>query len=174
MKRKIRLTESELTTLIKRMVEQAQDGMGTENPEMEEGWLGDKFKDVKRWGTGYGDESEKEEAEKRFFDKLDELESEVMEDLENFRYEDESGWEEAKERIIGQAEDNNFMGELKMIYPRETNRGRFMPGFVNYIKGESRAKTLMGNLGSGAAGATRSYQSKAQSNESRFNRRRLR
>ena len=28
MKRKIRLTESELTTLIKRMVEQAQDGMG--------------------------------------------------------------------------------------------------------------------------------------------------
>jgi hypothetical protein len=165
--RKVRLTEAELTRLIKNIVTETQ-------AEMEEGWLEDKFKDVKRYTTGYGDEGEKKGAEKRFFEKLDELESEVLEDIENYRYEDESGWEEAKERIIGQAEDNNFMGELKMIYPRETNRGRFMPGFVNYIKGESRAKTLMGNLGSGAAGATRSYQSKAQSNESRFNRRRLR
>ena len=33
MKRKIRLTESELTTLIKRMVEQAQEDMGTEYNE---------------------------------------------------------------------------------------------------------------------------------------------
>jgi hypothetical protein len=33
MKRKIRLTESELTTLIKRMVEQAQDDMGMEYME---------------------------------------------------------------------------------------------------------------------------------------------
>ena len=36
MKRKIRLTESELTTLIKRMVEHAQDGMGMEMEYNEE------------------------------------------------------------------------------------------------------------------------------------------
>ena len=171
MKRKIRLTESELTTLIKRMVEQAQDqdGMYTDNPEMEEGWLGDKYKDVKRWGTGYGDESEKEEGEKAFFDKLDEVEEEILSDLENFRYGDEQGWEEAKEKIIGQAENNNFLGELEIMYPRRTGKA-----FVKYHEGRSRAKRLMQDLGSGAAGATRSYQSKAQSNESRFNRRRLR
>jgi hypothetical protein len=167
MKRKIRLTESELTTLIKRMVEQAQNDM--ENPEMEEGFLSDKFKDVKRWGTGYGDESEKEEGEKAFFDKLDEVEEEILSDLENFRYGDEQGWEEAKEKIIGQAENNNFLGELEIMYPRRTGKA-----FVKYHEGRSSAKRLMQDLGSGAAGATRSYQSKAQSNESRFNRRRLR
>jgi len=36
MKRKIRLTESELTTLIKRMVEQAQDDMGMEHDDDQE------------------------------------------------------------------------------------------------------------------------------------------
>jgi hypothetical protein len=155
--RKVRLTEAELTRLIKNIVTETQ-------AEMEEGWLEDKFKDVKRYTTGYGDESEKKGAEKKFFEKMDELESEVLEDLENFRYETEEKWEEAKEGIIRRAEENKFMGELQMVYPRETNRGRFMPGFVNYIKGQSRGKTLMANLGSAAGGATRSYQSNAKSN----------
>ena len=173
MKRKIRLTESELTTLIKRMVEQAQDMKGS-NPEMEEGWLGDKFKDLKRWGTGYGSDEEREEAEKKFFEKLDEIEPEVLEDIENYRYEDESDWEEQKEKLIQQAEDNKFKGNLSIVYPRETRNGRFMPGFVIYHEGQSRATQLLHDLGSGAGGAARSYQSQARSNESVRSRRRLR
>jgi len=155
--RKVRLTEAELTRLIKNIVTETQ-------AEMEEGWLEDKFKDVKRYTTGYGDEGEKKGAEKRFFEKLDELESEVLEDIENYRYETEEKWEEAKERIIGQGEENRFMGELTMVYPRETARGRFMPGFVNYIKGQSRGSKLMSDLGSAAGSTTRSYQSNAKSN----------
>jgi hypothetical protein len=52
MKRKIRLTESELTTLIKRMVEQAQDDMGMEHME------GHGMEYMEDYDMGYDDDQE--------------------------------------------------------------------------------------------------------------------
>jgi hypothetical protein len=52
MKRKIRLTESELTTLIKRMVEQAKDDMGMEHME------GHGMEYMEDYDMEYGDDQE--------------------------------------------------------------------------------------------------------------------
>lgn len=149
-KRKIRLTEAQLTRLIGRIVEETE-------AEMEEGWLGDKFKDAKRFATGYGDESEKSGAEEMFKNDLDEIESEVMANMEDFRYEDESEWESAKEDLIMQAERNNFLGELEILYPRRNGKAA-----VKYNKGRSKGKEMLQDLGSAAASTTRSYQSRAR------------
>jgi len=150
--RKIRLTEAQLTRLIGRIVEQTE-------AEMEEGWLDDKIKDVKRYTTGYADEEEKQGAEKRFYDELDEVEMEVLENIEDFKYEDEDGWDIAKDALIAQAEDNNFLGELEIMYPRRTGKA-----FVKYHDGYSKGGRLLRNLGSAAGGAARSYQSRGKAN----------
>ena len=150
--RKVRLTEAELTRLIKNIVTETQ-------AEMEEGWLDDKYKDIKRYTTGYGDEGEKSGAEERFYNELDEVESEVLASVEDFRYEDEMGWESAKSDLIAKAENNNFLGELEIMYPRRTGKA-----FVKYHDGQSKGGRLLRNLGSGAAGAARSYGSNAKSN----------
>jgi len=136
--RKIRLTEAQLTRLIGRIVEEAEH-------EMEEGWLGDKFKDVKRFTTGYGDESEKTSAQENFEMELGQIEMEVMSDMKNFRYEDEEAWEEAKEDLMRQAERNNYLGELEIMYPRRTGKA-----FVKYHTGRSRGGKFLDNLGSSA------------------------
>jgi hypothetical protein len=149
-KRKIRLTESQLTRLIERIVAESEK-------EMEEGWLDDKFKDVKRFTTGYGDEDERSGAEEKFYSDLEEIESEVMANIEDFKYEDESEWEMAKEDLISKAENNNFLGELEILYPRRTGKAA-----VKYHEGRSRGKEMLQGLGSAAASTTRSYQSRAR------------
>lgn len=150
--RKVRLTEAELTRLIKNIVMETQS-------EMEEGWLEDKFKDVKRFTTGHGDMGEKMGAKSKFKKDLKEIESEVLSDIEKFRYEDESEWEMAKEDLMQKAEDNNFLGELEIMYPRRTGKA-----FVKYHEGRSKGKAIMQGLGSAAGSTTRSYQSSAKSN----------
>lgn len=150
--RKVRLTEAELTRLIKNIVTETQ-------AEMEEGWLDDKYKDIKKYTTGYGDESEKSKAEEKFYEDLDEVESEVLSSIEDFRYEDEMGWESAKSDLIAKAENNNFLGELEIMYPRRTGKP-----FVKYHDGHSKGGRLLRNLGSAAGGAARSYQSRGKAN----------
>lgn len=149
-KRKIRLTESQLTRLIERIVAESEK-------EMEEGWLDDKFKDVKRFTTGYGDEDERSGAEEKFYSDLEEIESEVMANIEDFKYEDESEWEMAKEDLISKAENNNFLGELEILYPRRTGRA-----FVKYNDGRSRGGEALSDVASTLGSSRRSYQSKGR------------
>ena len=150
-KKQVLLSEADFIKLIKRIVKE------TKEAEMEEGWLGDKMKDVKRFATGYGDEEEKSGAESEFYSSLDEIEAEVLSDIEEFRYEDEDGWETAKDKLIQQAEDNNYLGELEIMYPRRTGKA-----FVKYHEGRSRGKAIMQGLGSAAGSTTRSYQSRTK------------
>jgi hypothetical protein len=90
-KKEVLLSEADFIKLIKRIVKE------TKEAEMEEGWLGDKMKGMKRFATGYGDESEKSTAKENFKNDLKRIEKEVMMDIEDFVYEDEGGWEMAKQ-----------------------------------------------------------------------------
>lgn len=108
--KKIRLTESEFHSLIKRMVVEAQKEMN-HSEEMEEG-LGDMVKGVKRFATGYGSKEEKEERMNKFYNELDRIESEFEENPENFFFSD---WDTKKESLIAQAEENNFLGDIEQI-----------------------------------------------------------
>ena len=108
--KKIRLTESEFHSLIKRMVVEAQKEMN-HSEEMEEG-LGDMVKGVKRFATGYGSKEEKEERMNKFYNELDRIESEFEENPENFFFSD---WDSKKESLIAQAEENGFLGDIEQI-----------------------------------------------------------
>jgi hypothetical protein len=111
--KKIRLTESEFHSLIKRMVVEAQKEMqhGDNHAEMEEG-LGDMVRGVKRFATGYGSKEEREERMNRFYEELDRIEAEFEESPENFFF---SNWESKRESLIKQAEENNFLGDIEQI-----------------------------------------------------------
>jgi hypothetical protein len=152
-KKILRLNESELLSLIKKIVKESQE------PEMEEGWLGDKFKNLKRFTTGHGDESEKEDAKEEFKKSLDEIEDEILNDIENTKYGDKSTWKKEKMDLMDEAEENNFLGELEIMYPRRTGKA-----FVKYHRGHSKGGRMMRDIGAGAAGGVRSGYSSTKSN----------
>ncbi len=126
--KKIRLTESEFHSLIKRMVVEAQKEM-QHDAEMEEG-LGDMVKGVKRFATGYGSKEEREERMNKFFEELDRIENEFNENPENFFF---SNWESKKESLIKQAEENNFLGDIEQIGTKD-RFVRYKPGRKGFEK----------------------------------------
>jgi hypothetical protein len=135
--KKIRLTESEFHSLIKRMVVEAQKEM-QHDAEMEEG-LGDMVKGVKRFATGYGSKEEREERMNKFFEELDKIEQEFEESPENFFFTD---WETKKESLIKQAEENNFLGDIEQIGTKD-RFVRYKPGrkgFEKMATGYTRAQ----------------------------------
>ena len=111
--KKIRLTESEFHSLIKRMVVEAQKEMQhvDHHAEMEEG-LGDMVRGVKRFATGYGSQEEREERMNKFYEELDRIEDEFESNPENFFF---SNWDAKRESLIKQAEENNFLGDIEQI-----------------------------------------------------------
>jgi hypothetical protein len=129
--KKIRLTESEFHSLIKRMVVEAQKEMqhGDNHAEMEEG-LGDMVRGVKRFATGYGSKEEREERMNKFYEELDRLEEEFEESPENFFFSD---WETKKESLIKQAEENNFLGDIEQIGQKD-RFVRYKPGRKGFEK----------------------------------------
>jgi hypothetical protein len=152
-KKEVLLSEADFIKLIKRIVKE------TKEAEMEEGWLGDKMKGMKRFATGYGDESEKSTAKENFKNDLKRIEKEVMMDIEDFVYEDEGGWEMAKQDLKDEAEENNYLGRLKIMHPRRTGKSKVM-----YIPGKSEGGRMMSDIGAGAAGGVRSGYSQTKSN----------
>jgi hypothetical protein len=139
--KKIRLTESEFHSLIKRMVVEAQKEM-QHDAEMEEG-LGDMVKGVKRFATGYGSKEEREERMERFFNELDRIENEFEENPENFFF---SNWESKKESLIKQAEENNFLGDIEQIGQKD-KFVRYRPGKKGFEKmatgyGKAQGETI--------------------------------
>jgi hypothetical protein len=104
MKKVIRLTESDLMRIVKRVIAE-------NDSEMEEGWLGDKLKGLKRFSKGYGDEGELDSKRDEFMSKLEEFDMEVMENPDEYVKGD--NWEEYRETLIGKAEENNFLGSLR-------------------------------------------------------------
>ena len=102
MKRKIRLTESELTELIRKIIQESE-------PEVEEGWLTDKLRDagrgIKKITTGKDvDPSE------YFIDDFLKIEDEMEENPGDFL--DYNNWTNVKQRIMDRASDSNYSGKL--------------------------------------------------------------
>lgn len=149
MKKVIRLTESDLMRIVKRVIAE-------NDAEMEEGWLGDKIKGLKRFSRGYGDEGELESKRDEFMAQLEEFDNEVMENPEDYMKGDK--WDEYREELIAKAEDNNFMGSLR----RRTspNSDKY---FIVYFPGT----TGLQKMASGAGGSVRSGMSNTSLSESR-------
>jgi hypothetical protein len=124
--------------------------------EMEEGWLGDKLKGLKRFSKGYGDEGELESKRDEFMSKLEEFDMEVMENPDEYVKGDR--WEEYRESLIDKAEENNFLGSLRKR--TSPNSDKY---FIVYFPGT----TGLQNMASGAAGSVRSGMSNTNIAESR-------
>jgi len=102
MKRKIRLTESELTELIRKIIQESE-------PEVEEGWLTDKLRDagrgIKKITTG-----KDTDPSEYFIDDFLKIEDEVEENPEDFI--DSENWGSVKRKILDKASDSNYSGRI--------------------------------------------------------------
>ncbi len=178
-KRIVRLTESELIRLVKRVVKEEAMMSKMDDGEMEEGWLGDIGRGIRKFATGHESSESREESKKRLEDELDEITSMVEENPDSWFFGNK--WDRAIEKFEEKMEDNNYRGyftinNLELDDPKlqdiieKTLKNKNLELVVRYEKVNTGAQ----NLGSGAGSAARSYQSKAQSNESLRRRNRLR
>jgi hypothetical protein len=125
--KKIRLTESEFHSLIRKMVLEAQKEMSEmdHSEEMEEGMLGDLGRGVKKFATGYGSDEEMEERKKSFFTELDDIEQDFEENPENYFFSD---WDKKREQLERSAEANNYLGHIEQLGKKDR--------YVRYVKGK--------------------------------------
>jgi hypothetical protein len=167
-KRIIRLTESDLIRLVKRVVNE-------QKMEQEEGWLGNMGRGIRKFATGHESSESREEAKRRLKDELDEITSMVEENPDSWFFGNK--WDRAIEKFEEKMEDNNYRGyftinNMKLDDPELQSRiekvleNPRLELVVRYEKGYTKAQ----EIGMGAGSATKSYQSKAQSNESYYRR----
>ena len=135
--RKVILTEAELTRLIKNIVMETK-------AEMEEGWLEDKLgkvgkgienigKGARKFATGHESRSSRDEKMNQFFEDIEEVSEMVMENPSD--YYGGTNWERIRASLERQAEENNYKGELVVMYKNP-------PHVVKYEKGFTGAEHL--------------------------------
>lgn len=142
-KREILLNESEFINLIKTMVNEAKEH------EMEEGWLGDKFSDLKRgvrhFATGHESSEDRERKVVNFFNELERIEDDVMENPSEWL--GGKNWESMKQRLITQAEANDFKGNLDVIGGKGSGYRsvKYKEGHAGYRQAGMGARSGMGS-----------------------------
>ena len=166
MKKTIRLTESEFHSLIKKIVVEAQKEMGEgkgyrhfrgaekddaahirnlerdmdydseHTDEMEEGFLGDLGRGVKKFATGYESDEEMEDRKADFFRELDDIEEDFHANPENYFFSD---WDKKRDQLEAQAEENNYLGHIEQIGKKDR--------YVRYVKGHKGFEKLASLVG---------------------------
>ena len=143
MKRKeILLSEREFLNLIKRIVAE------TKQSEVEEGWLGDKFSELKKgvrhFATGHESSEDREQKVIDFFEELDRIEDEIMEDPSEWL--GGKNWDSMKQRLISQAEANDFKGYLDVVGGRGSGYRavKYKEGYAGFRQAGVGARSGMG------------------------------
>lgn len=136
--KKIRLTESEFHSLIRKMVLEAQKEMSEmdHSEEMEEGILGDLGRGVRKFATGYGSDEEMEERKKAFFAELDDIEEDFEQNPDNYFFSD---WDSKRDQLEKAAEENNYLGHIEQIGKKDR--------YVRYVKGKRGFEKLATGYG---------------------------
>lgn len=141
----IRLTESELTNLIRTIV------LETKESEMEENWLRGFGRGMRKFATGHESSSAREEKRKKLMDDLDYISELVDERPEDFFM--GTKWDRAVEVFISKMEENNYKGNFTVGFVdiddpdfEEKLSKKRAPIVVRYERGFSGVE----NLGSAA------------------------
>jgi hypothetical protein len=175
-KRIVRLTESELIHLVKRVVREQQEEM---EPEVGEGFLGDLGRGVRKFATGHKSSEERDEKMKNLMDDLESITDMVEENPDSFMYGNK--WDKVLDKYKEKMEDNNYRGfftidnyELEDPKLEDHIQKVIEDGERNLVVRYNEVFTTAQKMGSGASGAVRSGMSKTVSNESLKRRSRLR
>ena len=116
--KKIRLTESEFHSLVKRMVMEVQDQMV--EPEMSENIFGDIGRGLKKFRKGYGSKEERDEMKKEFMGDLERMEDKMMDmGFDKTQYGDEENWQGKKEKKAHQHDTEEI---AKLVQRREDSQ----------------------------------------------------
>ena len=137
----IRLTESELTKLIRKIINEST------HDEMEENWIRGFGRGMRKFATGHESSSAREEKRQKLMDDLDYITELVNERPEDFFM--GTKWDRAVGVFMGKMEENNYKGHFTVGFVDiddpdfEQKLSRKLPPIVvRYEKGFSGLEDL--------------------------------